>query len=90
MGGWRDGWVGGGMTSEWMTTCAPLEAEAHLVGQGMQQQHRLAPGGVDLVPLHRDAGQPAQAEVVDGAELTAVPAPQGGQRNISPTLHYSA
>ena len=61
----------------------PLEAEAHLVGQGVQQQHRLAPGGVDLVPLHRDAGQPAQAEVVDGAELTAVPAPQGGQSNIS-------
>lgn len=51
----------------------PLETQPHLVGQSVQQQHRLPPGCVDLVPLHWDAGKSTQAEVVDGAKLAAVP-----------------
>lgn len=52
----------------------PLEAQAHLVGEGVQQQHRLSPGCVDLIPFNRDAWQPTQTKVVDGTKLTAVPA----------------
>lgn len=51
----------------------PLEAQPHLVGQSVQQQHRLPPSSVDLIPLHRDAGESTQAEVVDGSKLAAVP-----------------
>lgn len=56
-----------------VTVWIPLETQPHLVGQRMQQQHRLAPGGVDLIPLHWDAGESTQAEVVDGPKLAAVP-----------------
>lgn len=53
--------------------CLPLEAQPHLVGQSVQQQHRLPPGCVDLIPLHWDTGESTQTEVVDGTKLTAVP-----------------
>ena len=56
-----------------MCVCVPLEAQPHLVGQSVQQQHRLPPGCVDLIPLHRDARESAESEVVDGTELAAVP-----------------
>lgn len=51
----------------------PLEAQPHLVGQSVQQQHRLPPGSIDLIPLHGDTGESTQAEVVDGSKLAAVP-----------------
>ncbi len=53
--------------------CVPLEAQPHFVGQSVQQQHRLPPGCVDLIPLHGDTGESTQTEVVDGTELAAVP-----------------
>lgn len=56
-----------------MSVCAPLEVQPHLVGECVQQQHRLAPGSVDLVPLHGDTGESTQPEVVDGSKLAAVP-----------------
>lgn len=56
-----------------MCVCVPLEAQPHLIGQSVQQQHRLPPGCVDLVPLHGDAGESTQTEVVDGTKLPAVP-----------------
>ena len=39
----------------------------------MQQQHRLPPGCVDLIPLHWDTGESTQAEVIDGTKLPTVP-----------------
>lgn len=51
----------------------PLKLQAHFVGQGMQQQHSLPPGSVDLVPLHRNAGEAAESEVIYCAKLPAVP-----------------
>ncbi len=53
--------------------CIPLEAQPHLVGQSMKQQHRLPPGCIDLIPLHWDTRESTQAEVVDGTKLAAVP-----------------
>lgn len=53
--------------------CVPLEAQPHFVGQSVQQQHRLPPGCVDLIPLHWDAGESTEAEVVDRTKLAAVP-----------------
>lgn len=51
----------------------PFEAQPHLIGQSVQQQHRLAPSCIDLVPLHGDAGESTQTEVVDCAKLATVP-----------------
>lgn len=51
----------------------PLEFQAHLIGQGMEQQHRLAPSSIDLIPFHGNTGQATQSEVIDCAELSAVP-----------------
>lgn len=51
----------------------PLKLQAHLVGQGMQQQHSLPPGSIDLIPLHRDAGEAAKPEVIYCAKLPTVP-----------------
>lgn len=45
----------------------------------MQQQHRLPPGCVDLIPLHWDTGKSTQTEVVDGTKLAAVPEQQQEQ-----------
>lgn len=59
----------------------PLKFQTHLIGQGMEQQHRLAPRSVDLIPFHRNTGQATQSEVIDGAELSTVPGGrQGGGR----------
>lgn len=51
----------------------PLKLQAHFVGQGMQQQHSLPPGSVDLVPFHRNAGEAAKPEVIYCAKLPTVP-----------------
>lgn len=53
----------------------------------MQQQHRLPPSCVDLIPLHRNAGQPTQAEVVDGAKLAAVPGKEQHRLLLSAGSH---
>lgn len=55
----------------------PLKLEAHFVGERVEQQHRLSPGGVDLVPLHGNAGEAAKPEVIYCAKLAAVPARRG-------------
>lgn len=55
----------------------PLKGETHFAGESVEKQYGLSPGCVDLIPLHRDAGEAAQAEVVDGAKLPAVPVPEG-------------
>lgn len=60
-------------TTEHKHVSEPFEAQPHLIGQSVQQQHRLAPGCIDLVPLHGDAGESPQTEVVDCAELATVP-----------------
>lgn len=51
----------------------PLKLQAHFVGQGMQQQHSLPPGSIDLIPFHRNAGETAKPEVIYCAKLPAVP-----------------
>lgn len=61
--------------------------QPHFVGESVQQKHRLSPGCVDLVPLHRDTGESAQAEVVDGTKLAAVP---GKRRETSRILSQHA
>eukprot|EP00227_Mantoniella_beaufortii_P007613 CAMPEP_0197594382 /NCGR_PEP_ID=MMETSP1326-20131121/20421_1 /TAXON_ID=1155430 /ORGANISM="Genus nov. species nov., Strain RCC2288" /LENGTH=226 /DNA_ID=CAMNT_0043160545 /DNA_START=158 /DNA_END=835 /DNA_ORIENTATION=+ len=50
-----------------------LERELAGVRHGAEQQARHAPGGVDLVPLHRHGGQAPQPEAVDGAEGAVEP-----------------
>lgn len=55
----------------------PLKFQTHLIGQGVEQQHRLTPGGIDLIPFHGNTGQATQSEVIDGAKLSTVP---GGRR----------
>lgn len=52
----------------------PLKLQPHFVREGVQQQHGLPPGRVDLVPFYGDAGEAAKSEVIDRAKLTAVPA----------------
>lgn len=39
----------------------------------MEQQHCLAPGSIDFIPLHRNTGQATQSEIIDCAKLSAVP-----------------
>ena len=46
-----------------------LELELDPPGETVQQQHRLPPGGVQLGPVHRDGGQPAQPEPVNCPEV---------------------
>jgi hypothetical protein len=43
------------------------------LGQGVQQQHGVAPGGVDLLPGHGLRGGAPQPEAADGAERVGVP-----------------
>lgn len=53
----------------------------------MEQQHRLAPGSIDLIPFHRNAGQATQSEVIDCAELSTVPTEDGqGQGKVQGEL----
>lgn len=51
----------------------PLKFQTHLIGQGMKQQHCLAPSSINLVPFHRNTGQATQSEVIDCAKLSTVP-----------------
>lgn len=59
--------------------CVPLKAQTHFVCQSMQQQHRLPPGSVYLIPLDWDTGKSTQTEVVDSTKLAAVPEQQQEQ-----------
>ena len=43
------------------------------LGQGVEQEHGLAPSSVDLVPLHGAGRRAAQAEARDGREGALVP-----------------
>ena len=43
----------------------------------MEQQHSLAPGSIDLVPLDRAGRRAAQAEAGDGREGALVPDVEG-------------
>lgn len=40
---------------------------------GLQQQHSLAPGCIDLVPVHRSVSGAAQAEAANGAKGSIMP-----------------
>lgn len=55
----------------------PLKLQPHFVSEGVQQQHGLPPGRVDLIPFHGNAGEAAKPEVIYRAELPAVPAIRG-------------
>lgn len=55
----------------------PLKFQAHLIGQGMEQQHCLAPGSINLIPFHGNTGQATQPEVIDCAKLSTVPRGEG-------------
>ena len=60
----------------------PLKLQTHLIGQSMEQQHCLAPGSIDFIPLHRNTGQATQSEIIDCAKLSAVPDVEGGIEDI--------
>lgn len=55
----------------------PLKLQAHFVSKGVQQQHSLPPGSVDLIPFYRNAGETAKSEVIYCAKLTTVPVIRG-------------
>lgn len=55
----------------------PLKLQAHFVCKGMEQQHSLPPGSVDLIPFYRNAGETAKSEVIYCAKLTTVPVIRG-------------
>ena len=43
------------------------------LGKGVKEQHGLAPGCIDLIPLHGAGGSAPQAEAGDGREGALVP-----------------
>jgi len=57
--------------------CIPLKLQAHFVSKGMQKQHSLPPGCIDLIPFYRNTGETAKSEVIYCAKLTTVPVIRG-------------
>ena len=55
----------------------PLKFQTHLIGQGVEQQHCLAPSSINLIPFHRNTGQPTQSEVIDCTKLSTMPTEEG-------------
>lgn len=55
----------------------PLKFQTHLIGQGMEQQHCLAPGSINFIPFHRNTGQATQSEVINCAKLSTMPIEEG-------------
>lgn len=49
------------------------EVELALLRHGVQQQHRLAPCSIDLVPFHRVLGSAAQPEATDSPKRAVMP-----------------
>ena len=56
----------------WQATVLSLTESAHL-REGVQQEDGLAPGGIDLVPVHGHGGGATEAEARDGGEGAVVP-----------------
>lgn len=52
-----------------------LLAVVHL-RHGLEQQHSLAPGCIDFIPLHGSVSSAAQAEAPDGAKGAIMPDPE--------------
>ncbi len=63
------------MANEWEGKIKPknIESNCSRLRERVQQQHGLAPGRVDLVPVHGLRGRAAQAEAADGREGALVP-----------------
>jgi len=59
-----------------------LESEVDFPGEGGEQKSSLAPGGVDFAPVDRRTRQTSQPEVVDGAEVAAVPDVKRGVEHV--------
>ena len=55
----------------------PLKFQTHLIGQGVEQQHCLAPSSINLIPFHRNTGQPTQSEIIDCTKLSTMPTEEG-------------
>ena len=64
------------------TQLISLELELDPLHQAVEQQDGLAPGGVQLVPVHGDAGQTTQPEAIDGAEVSRVPDVESGVEDV--------
>ena len=53
-----------------LTQLISLELQLDPLDEAVQQEDGLPPGGVQLVPVHGDAGKTTQAEAVDGPEVS--------------------
>lgn len=66
----------------------PLESQPHFVCESVQQQHRLSPGCVNFVPLHRGTGESTQTEVIDGTKLPTVPGQEKKQTSQWALIYF--
>ena len=58
----------------------PLRFQPHLIGQGVEQQHCLVPSSINLIPFHRNTGQPTQSEIIDCTKLSTMPTEEGREK----------
>ena len=65
-----------------LTKLISLQLQLDSLDQTVEEEHRLAPGGVQLVPVHGDARKTTQTKAVDGPEMSRMPNVEGGVENI--------
>ena len=65
-----------------LTKLISLQLELDPLHETVQEEDGLTPGGVQLVPVHGDAGKTTQPEAVDGPEVSRVPDVEGGVKHV--------
>ena len=65
-----------------LTKLISLQLELDPLYETVQEEDGLTPGGVQLVPVHGDAGKTTQPEAVDGPEVSWVPDVESGVEDV--------